>query len=171
MTFVRDFVPDLPVEIRIGIAAYLDLSDLITLRSVSKRWYESWTQVSICNKFMKEYFRSAFENTYMHLPDKGKRSTFMAASDRLHAMRNGQYHSMTILSYSKEREGEPTPVLDRRYCRGRVAWTIEGGVKVSELCTGNTKVYMMPDRDKVQFWALSETILVAGAADKCVIFP
>src|ERR1700722_17293123 len=98
MTFNRDFFPELPVEIRIGITAFLDLPDLITVRSVSKRWYESWTQVSICNKLMKEYFRSAFENTYMQLPDPEKQSTFLAASDRLHAMRNGRYHAMIILS-------------------------------------------------------------------------
>src|SRR5277367_3211858 len=103
MTFVRDFIPELPAEIRIGITAFLDLRDLITIRCVSKRWYESWTQVSICNKLMKEYFRSAFENTYMQLPDSEKRFAFMSASDRLHAMRNGQYHSMTILNYDQDK--------------------------------------------------------------------
>ena len=170
MTFVRDFIPDLPVEIRIGIAAFLNLPDLINVRRVSKRWYDSWTQVSICNKLMKEYFRSAFENTYMHLPDPEKRSTFMAASDRLLAMRNGQYHSMTILSYNPNSgdTDEPVPVLDRRYCNGRVAWSIEGGIKVSNLRTGSTTNYMMPDRDKVQFWILAESFVVAGTADKYV---
>ncbi len=172
MTFVRDFVPELPVEIRIGITEFLDLPDLITVRSVSKRWFESWTQVSICNKLMKEYFRSAFENTYMHLPDLEKQSTFMAASDRLNAMRNGEYQSMTILKYDRDKseDGEPVPVLDRRYCNGRVGWSIEGGMKISNLCSGAISTYMLPDRDKVQFWALSESVLVAGTADKWVIF-
>jgi F-box domain len=170
LTFVRDFIPELPAEIRIGIIAFLDLRDLITIRCVSKRWYESWTQVSICNKLMKEYFRSAFENTYMQLPDPEKRSAFISASDRLHAMQNGQYHSMTILNYDQDRheKSTPAPVLDRRYCRGRVGWSIEGGIKVSDLCSGAMSTYMLPDRDKVQFWALSESVLVAGTADKCV---
>lgn len=171
MTFVRDFIPELPVEIRIGITAFLDLPDLITVRSVSKRWYESWTQVSICNKLMKEYFRSAFENTYMHLPDPEKQSTFMAASDRLNAMRNGEYQSMTILNYDRDKNeaSEPAPILDRRYCNGRVGWSIEGGIKISNLCNGTITTYMLPDRDKVQLWALSESVLIAGAADKWVI--
>jgi hypothetical protein len=172
MTFNRDFIPELPVEIRIGITAFLDLPDLIAARSVSKRWYESWTQVSICNKLMKEYFRSAFENTYIHLPDPEKQSTFMAAADRLHAMRNGEYQSMTILNYDRDKNetGEPAPVLDRRYCNGRVGWSIEGGIKISDLCSGALSTYMLPDRDKVQLWAMSESILVAGTADKCVDF-
>lgn len=170
MTFVRDFIPELPVEIRIGITVFLDLSDLITVRSVSRRWYDSWTQVSICNKLMKEYFRSAFENTYMHLPDIEKRYTFMAASDRLNAMQNGEYQSMAILSYDRDKNetGEPTPVLDRRYCNGRVGWSIESGIKISDLCDGAITMYMLPDRDKVQFWALSESVLVAGTSDKWV---
>lgn len=170
ITFHRDFIPDLPVEIRIGITSFLDLPDLINVRKVSKSWYNSWTQVSICNKLMKEYFRSAFENTYMHLPDSEKRSTFIAASDRLFSMRNGQYHSMTILSYTPNCEGgdEPVPILDRRYCNGRVAWLIEGGIKISNLRTGMAATYMMPDRDKIQIWVLAESFLVAGTADKCV---
>ena len=170
ITFLRDFIPDLPVEIRIGITSFLDLPDLINIRKVSKKWYNSWTQVSICNKLMKEYFRSAFENTYMHLPDSEKRSAFMAASDRLLSMRNGQYHSMTILSYNPNCEGagEPVPILDRRYSNGRVAWLIEGGIKVSNLRTGTAVTYMMPDRDKIQIWVLAESFLVAGTTDKCV---
>jgi len=170
MTFVRDFVPDLPVEIRLGITAFLDLHDLITVRNVSKRWYDSWTQVSICNKLMKEYFRSAFENTYIQLPDSEKRLRFMAASDRLRAMRDGQYNSMTILSYEQYiKEGDvPVPVVDRRYSSGRVAWAVDGGIKVSNLCSGVVMTYWMPDRDKVQFWALSENLVVAGTPDKCV---
>lgn len=172
MTFNRDFIPELPIEIQIGITAYLDLPDLITVRSVSKRWYESWTQVSICNKLMKEYFRSAFENTYIHLPDPEKQSTFIAAADRLHAMRNGEYQSMMILNYDRDwnEAGEPAPVLDRRYCNGKVGWSIEGGIKISDLCSGAISTYMLPNRDKVQLWAISESILVAGTADKCVDF-
>lgn len=172
MTFNRDFIPELPAEIRIGITAFLDLPDLITIRCVSKRWRESWTLVSICNKLMKEYFRSAFENKYMQLPDPEKRVAFISASERLQAMRNGHYHSMTILNYDQERHEEhaPAPVLDRRYCSGRVGWSIEGGIKVSDLCSGVISTYMLPDRDKVQFWALSECFLVAGTGDKCVNF-
>jgi hypothetical protein len=172
MTFVRDFIPELPVEIRIGITTFLELPDLITVRSVSKRWYESWTQVSICNKLMKEYFRSAFENTYMHLPDLKKQFAFIAASDRLNAMRNGEYQSMTILNYDRDKSetGEPAPILDRRYCNGRVGWSIDGGIKIADLCNGAVTTYMLPDRDKVQFWALSESILVAGTSDKWVTF-
>jgi hypothetical protein len=106
----------------------------------------------------------------MLLPDEAKPATFMAASDRLHSMRKGQYHSMAILRYDHvdEEAGEPFPVLDRQYNSGRIAWTVEGGIKVSTICTGITKMYMMPDREKAQFWTLSGKCVVAGTGDKLV---
>jgi hypothetical protein len=78
---------------------------------------------------------------------------------------------MTILNYDRDKNeaGELAPILDRRYCNGRVGWSIEGGIKISNLCNGAITTYMLPDRDKVQLWALSESILVAGTADKWVI--
>lgn len=128
-------------------------------------------QVSICNKLMKRYFRSVFENTYMQLSDREKQAAYIAASDRFHAMWNGQYHSMTILNYDQDRDetSKPASVLDRHYCSGRVGWSINGGIKVSNLCSGEISTYMLPDRDKVQYWTFSESFLVAGTADKCVI--
>jgi hypothetical protein len=170
MAFARDFIPELPVEIRIAITDYLGLPDLLAIRFVSRRWYDSWTHVSICNKLMKQYFRSAFENTYMLLPDEAKPAAFMAASDRLHSMRKGQYHSMAILRYehSDEEMGAPPPILDRQYNGGRIAWAIEGGIKVSTICTGVTTTYMMPNRERPQFWTLSGECLVAGMWDKSV---
>jgi F-box domain len=170
MTFMRDFIPELPVEIRIGITEYLDLPDLIAIRCVSRRWHECWIHISICNKLMKQYFRSAFENTYMLLPDDEKPTTFMAASDRLYSMRKGQYHSMAILRYDRAEDeaGEPSPILDRQYNNGRIAWTIDGGIKVSTICTGITKTYLTPDREKAQFWTLSGKFVVARTGDKLV---
>lgn len=164
--FIRDFVPELPVEIRLSITNYLDVSDLINIRGVSRRWFQSWTQVPICNKLMKENFRSAFENSYSLLPDEQKPSAFIAASDRLHSMQNGDYYSMKILNYQTPRLGEPSPVFDRLYNNGRVAWSIEERVMVSTICSGTIRTYMSPHRENMKILALSDKVIVATAGDK-----
>jgi hypothetical protein len=169
-TFVRDFIPELPVEIRLTITSFLDVSDLMVVRRVSKRWYRCWTHDSICNKLMKQYFRGTFNRIYMHLSIQERRSMFLNAIDRLHTMRTGRYHSMTILNYNLEdiTPDIQRPVMDRGYCNGRVAWGTGCGVKVTNLRDGVTKTYMTPDRDQVFFWTLSENFLIGGTADKYV---
>jgi hypothetical protein len=159
--FVRDFVPELPVEITILMSQYLTPYDLLTTHLVSKRWRETWTNVSICNKLMKEYFRSTFETSYSELPRDSRSTTFVTALRQMCAMQSGDYNSMRILRYDRGKDNGPQPVLDREYCNGRVAWSIKGGIQVRTLCTDVTMLYMTPNRDDVVKWTLSERFVVA----------
>ncbi|KAI9742492.1 MAG: hypothetical protein M1818_004026 [Claussenomyces sp. TS43310] len=173
-TFVDDFIPKLPIEIRLRIADFLTLSELVTIRYVSRQWQQSWTPVTICNQLMKRFFRSVFEHSYMQLSNEEKVSTFIAASERLQAIQAGAFHSMTIRRYDDSMNDEHitafSPVLDRRYSSGRVAWTLDGGIKVTDLRSGEVQIFMIPNREMVQNWNLSEKWVVAAAGDKAKLY-
>jgi hypothetical protein len=167
-TFVRDFIPELPIEIRLIILNFLpDLADFRNIRYVSKTWQHVWTQISICNKLMKRHFRAAFENTYLSLPNDERQAYFLAATDHHQALRRGDYHSMRIVRYSED-EDEPsdaTAVLHRQYDSGRVAWAIGACITVYSLVTGTRKRYMTPDRENVGIWAMSGKVVVVVSSD------
>ena len=74
---------------------------------------------------------------------------------------------MTIRNYERDQAEsvDPSPISDRRYSNGRVAWAFESGIRVTDLESGRTHTVMMPDRDKTKLWNLSERYLVATGAD------
>lgn len=168
ITFEKDFIPELPVEIIVLVAPYLELSDLLVVRRVSRGWLAMWTSVPVCNKLMKDYFRSNFENEYCRLLSDNKPAVFMAAADRLHAMQSGKYHTMRILRYdhrkqdATEASDDSQPILDRQYCAGKVAWAIKGGIQVTTLKNGTTNIFLTPNRESATSWVLSEEVLVAA---------
>lgn len=153
------------MELLILVSSYLDISDLLTVQKVSKKWLAIWTAVPLCNKLMKDYFRSNFENEYSCLPNALKPPAFIAAADRLNAMHNGEYHTMRIMRYDHvkhEASEESQPVLDRQYCAGKVAWPVKGGLQVTTLNDGMTKFFMTPNREDVSIWVLSDQVIVAA---------
>lgn len=169
ITFERDFIPHLPVELKLEITKYLDLPDLINIRNVSKTWRETWSQVSICNKLTERFFRSSLTAQYKQLPNVDKVQALVSGLDRLYAMRLGRYKTMSIIPYFQRpaMSGvEPSPILDRKYCNGKVAWTSNSGITVSMLRLDVSIRILLPDRSAPQIWRMSEDHIVAVAADK-----
>jgi hypothetical protein len=169
ITFERDFVPHLPVELKLEITKYLSLSDLINVRNVSNTWRHTWSQISICNQLAERYFRSYLTGQYSRLPNAEKVQALIAGLDRLYSMQLGRYKTMSILPYFQSPTlfgGPPSPILDRKYCNGKVAWVQNSGISVFELRNGVSMRILLPERSSPQMWRISENCLVAVSADK-----
>lgn len=169
--FLCDFVPRLPIDIHLCIVDFLGLRDVVNASRVSKEWRKTWLQVNICDKLMRQHFRTEYEAHYTRELDEMKQSIFLRTSERHCSFRQGRYQAMTMVPYAEILDSMGVrPARNQQYCNGRVAWGIKSGVCVYDLHTGTTHSYMTPQRDKPSYWVLTDALVVAVPSNDKSVF-
>lgn len=164
-TSSNDICLELPLELLLCVTQHLDLEEVISLRSVSRKWNETFSSADFCLAgIIKPHFRPVWEKNYrcsdidQKLPEKKKLMQWLPAAikDRIRR-HHGQYHSMSILP----RDGDIA--LDWMYKNGRIASRVNRStISVRDIRSNLTARYMDENRLDLGRWHLSEEFLLAA---------
>ncbi|KAF9892370.1 hypothetical protein FE257_002147 [Aspergillus nanangensis] len=149
VSFHKDILGSLPLEIVVRIVKDLDLSEIHVLRRVSKNWQFLLSSDPVCGTVYRMY-------TGLH----GQSCTVSS--------------SRTLLQYAKQRlrleRGDPVFKIDLSpgialssdldYSTGRYAWINGGSILVHNLRAQTNQVYCTPNRDSFVQMRISEFIVV-----------
>jgi F-box domain len=154
----------LPIELLLCIAQHLELLDVITLRSVSRAWSETFSSADFSIGLIKIHFRPVWESRSRVLAadqqqvEKRVLMEWLRGATRRRIRRqNGRYQSMSINRRSYNR------VSARQYKNGRVAFKQgPGAILVEDIRTSLGAKYI--DENRIDFgeWLLSEDFLLAA---------
>jgi hypothetical protein len=152
------------------ISDHLSTSNIITLRRVSRLWWQFWGSEKIFTRHLKRHHRIFFEthgsSVFNGQFDDRILQQFEEFVLQQDAMQRGRYHSMAIYSY------DDRDILPKTYHNGRVAWSIGATVSVTTLRTGVTKHYLNSDSAEVYNMWLHQDLLVVklfGCVLSCVL--
>jgi len=170
ITLQKDVCADLPVELLLYVAEYLDLEDVMRARCVSHQWNERFSSPDFCVGISKLHFRHIWERQYKALGDSDQKLAKQAfanwfpgaAMDRIRKSL-GQYSSMSIYHYTWEGmliQGQP--IHDYQYSNGRIAFERDKmTVIVKSLRTGSARSFVDDNRSRLSKWLLADDFLIS----------
>lgn len=185
---------DLPGTTLIDIGSYLDCTDLIRLRAVSKAWKIVWMQ----HEVLRDVFRRHFPEIWALISDNEDLEALLLRSMRLNRLENfssalfdfvpwnGVGGGVTRTTEQPGHAAQPNtrttdaePVMDHRvpgkpnrYNEGRFAWeSSQGAIIVEDVRSGQRDRLVVSDdarrgRSPVVILALSSKVIVAGIGPK-----
>ena len=172
----KDICSNLPIEILLCVARYLNLEDLLVARSVSRKWNDIFSGEDFSVAIAKLHFPSTWERSFESVDDEGERQVKIrlkdwlpgAARDRIRRNR-GIYHSRSTFSYAPRNELEwRYPWIDRQYNYGRIAFRKNRcTIIVKHLALSNAgmqSIFVERNRQALGEWVLSDQFLIATKA-------
>jgi hypothetical protein len=165
-TSANDICLEFPLELLLCITQHLDLEEVVSLRSVSRKWNETFSSAEFCLGIIKMHFRLVWEkhynlNTDQKLLEKESLMKWLpgAIRDRIRRQ-HGRYQSMSILP----RDGRMTSDWsDWQYKNGKIAYRVSrSAISVRDIRTNLTATYMDENRLSLENWHLSDEFLLAA---------
>jgi hypothetical protein len=175
--FNKDIFLNLPVELLLHVAKYLDFEDLVITRNVSRAWRDKFSSPDFSMGIIKMHFRSQWKQT--DLGDATAKQSLVnwlpkAALKRLRKQR-GQYVSMSAYHYQRGGALLPTHFkVEHQYDSGRIAYKFGESILVQSLTEGHLsqpKVYTEVNRIPIQprEWLLSNDVLIAQELGRYIL--
>jgi hypothetical protein len=153
-----------PIELLLCITRHLELLDILTLRSVSRAWNETFSSADFSLGLIKIHFRPVWERQYQILAadqqpvEKRALMQWLPGATRARIRRqHGRYQSMSINRRSYNL------VSAWQYKNGRIAFMRgPGAILVEEIRTNLEAKYIDENRLDFGEWLLSEDFLLAA---------
>lgn len=178
----NDICVNLPNELLLCVAQFLNLDDLLRARSVSRAWNERFCSPDLCVHFIKLHFRSIWEKSYRSLESEAQELAkvtlskwFPRAAVKRLRRQHGNYRSLTVFRYAKLHNrwfefGDHT--RDALYNSGRIAFRTDSRTIAVQSLTGDAlpKMLMDADRAPIGDWLLSDQFVIAQKANPFVHF-
>ncbi|KAL1963281.1 hypothetical protein VTN77DRAFT_8504 [Rasamsonia byssochlamydoides] len=158
ISFQRDILGSLPLEIVAQIVKYLDLWDILRFQRVSKRWQELLSSTVIYSAALK---------AYRICPGLAVcKSLFVRCAKRRFALEFGRPYSKAVYPFDRTELREPDLGDRIAYCHRQLAWGEVDedwrslGVAVRCLQSGLIRRFVPPNRGNISHVRLSESLLV-----------
>ncbi|KAE8349812.1 hypothetical protein BDV28DRAFT_54141 [Aspergillus coremiiformis] len=156
VSFQKDILGSLPVEIAVQIVKYLDLSEFHIFRRVSKRWNCLLSSRLLCNVVFRRYIgHSCSSIQATETPD-----AFIQYAKQLVHLERGQPVSKVYKSLCLPLPSS-TGLVGHDFSNGRYTWTEDAIVYVHNLHSNTTQSFCTENRDSFTTLRVSESI-VAG---------
>ncbi|KAE9372108.1 hypothetical protein N431DRAFT_236388 [Stipitochalara longipes BDJ] len=160
----NDICLELPLELLLCITQHLELEEVITLRSVSRKWNDTFSGDDFCLGIIKTHFRPVWEkynrcsNADQKLVQKEALIQWLPEAIRGRIRRqHGQYHSMSILRWDGRMNS------DWQYMNGRIACrNSHSTISVIDIRTSSMATYVEENRLDFGIWHLSDDYLLAA---------
>jgi len=160
----NDICLEFPLELLLCVAQHLDLEELIKLRSVSRRWNDTFSGEDFYLGIIKTHFRPVWEdynrclNADQKLVQKEALIQWLPEAIRGRIQRQqGRFHSMSILRHDN------MMISDWQYKNGKIAYReIQGALSVKDIRKNSTATYMDQNRLNFGIWHLSDDYLLAA---------
>ncbi|CCU81133.1 F-box domain protein [Blumeria hordei DH14] len=153
----------LPPEIFLIIANYLDIEDLIQMKIVSRTWNKIFSDKEFCLQMIKKNFPFAINCQTKDFKTDSTREipiddpTVWLRHAIINRVRRERGLSSNMMRYDL-RWNYPKPKL--KYCNGRIAFQKDGIFVVRNLRTQNRSTFTTPDRQTIYSWILSDQYLI-----------
>ena len=162
-TSTNDICLEFPLELLLCVVQHLDLQESITLRSVSRKWKDTFSGEDFCLGIIKMHFRPVWEkynrclNPDQRLIEKKSLMQWLPKAVRGRMRRQqGRYQSMFILRH------DDMIHTVWQYKNGRIAYRdIGGSISVKDIRKKSTASYMDQNRLSFGIWHLSDDYLLA----------
>ncbi|KAL2866831.1 F-box domain protein [Aspergillus lucknowensis] len=157
-SFQKDILGELPLEIAVQIARYLNLGEFHVLRRVSRRWYDILCSKPACSAMFRQYTGDTLNDL-----DGSYKSAFTHYSKHRQRLELGNPFERRQIDLPPM-NGQDILVLD--YSNGRCAWTTDDDttIMVHDLCSSKTQRFCTKNRERLQKVRLSKLTLAAVTA-------
>lgn len=153
----------LPPEIFLIIANYLDIEDLIRMKIVSRTWNKIFSDKEFCLQMIKKKFPHAMNCQTKDLKTDSNIEipivdpTVWLRHAIINRVRRERGFSSNMMRYDLRCN---YPKLNLKYCNGRIAFQKDGIFDVRNLRTQNRSTFTTPDRQTIYSWILSDQYLI-----------
>lgn len=175
--FSKDICGELPIELLLCIAKYMDVREIIRARRVSRKWNVIFSNPDFCIGVIKFHFRGSWESNYNKSlkgsekrAEKARLSDWLSRAAKWRMRREQGHYTHMSLFHFEAAYNNPDLLNDLQYSHGRVAFKSSDRITVKSLDDSSTMVFVDPDRQKLDKWLLSDELLVAKRFTSLVIF-
>jgi hypothetical protein len=142
--FTKDIYAELPVELLVCIARYLDLDDIMRARRVSRKWNGQFSSPDFCIGVILHHFRGTWEHEYNKslegegeiLLEKVRLKDWLPGAVKRRIRRKQGYYYRRYWFHNEYRGDIPHSIQisdERQYSNGRVAFKNQGRIVVKSL--------------------------------------